>query len=225
MDSFKATAYSYIKDKIITCQYKPGDVLDLNAIKNQLNISRTPVRDAITTLEQERFVTVLPRRGVLVANITPKDIGDLYMIREQLEPFIARLAVSLAHKEKLLQFKELFLSQSGNMRDFNRLDLEFHSYLIQLVGNPYISSVMNLVLDHNMRFVVLGAQLPNRLEHSNDEHVQILNALVSRDEKAAEELMREHIKYARVSAFESMSLSPAMVGNIHQDSAHKEYEK
>ncbi|MCI8982798.1 MAG: FCD domain-containing protein [Hungatella sp.] len=101
----------------------------------------------------------------------------------------------------------------------------FHSYLIQLVGNPYISSVMNLVLDHNMRFVVLGARLPNRLEHSNDEHVQILNALLDGNEKAAEELMREHIQYARVSAFESMSLSPAMVGNIHQDSAHKEYEK
>jgi DNA-binding FadR family transcriptional regulator len=101
----------------------------------------------------------------------------------------------------------------------------FHSYLIQLVGNPYISSVMNLVLDHNMRFVVLGARLPNRLEHSNDEHVQILNALLDGNEKAAEELMREHIQYARVSAFESMSLSPAMVGNILQDSAHNKLEK
>lgn len=214
MNSFKDTAYHYIKEKIITCEYKPGEVLDLNAIKDQLNISRTPIRDAITSLEQERFVNVFPRRGVLVASITPKDIGDLYAVREQLEPFIARSAAFLADEEKLLRFKELFLSHSDDMRDFNRWDLEFHSYLVELMNNPYISSVMNLVLDHNMRFVVLGAKLPNRLEDSNNEHVQILDALLRRDEKAAEELMHEHIKCARISALESMFLPTGVTSNI-----------
>lgn len=164
MDSFKATAYNHIKKQIISCQYKPGEVLDLNAIKDQLKISRTPVRDAITTLEQEHFVTVLPRRGVLVSNITPKDIADLYVIREQLEPFIARTAAPLIDREKVIELKNGFLAPDGATSDFNQLDMEFHSYLVQLVNNPYITSIMKLVLDHNMRFVILGAQLPNAHE-------------------------------------------------------------
>lgn len=206
MNLYKETAYHYIKEKIITCEYKPEEVLDLNAIKDHLNISRTPIRDAISALEQERLVTVLPRRGVLVTSITPKDIRDLYVIREQLEPCIARLATSLADSQKLMNFKELFQSQTWDMKDFNQSDLAFHSYLVDLVENPYISSVMNLALSHNMRFVILGAKLPNRLEHSNSEHIRIIDAMLERNEEVAEQLMRQHIEYARISAFQSMSM-------------------
>lgn len=211
MDSFKSVAYNHIKGQIIACKYKPGDILDLNAIKDQLNISRTPVRDAISTLEQEHFVTVLPRRGVLVSNITPKDIRDLFTIRDQLEPFIARTAAPLAEEEKLRELRDRFLCPSITTDDINHLDMEFHSYLIRLVNNPYISYVMNLVLEHNMRFVILGAQLPNRLAKSNDEHIRIIDALLARDGEAAAEQMREHLKYARASAFDSMSMSSDIV--------------
>ena len=210
MNLYKETAYQFIKQKIITCEYKPEEVLDLNAIKEELNISRTPIRDAISSLEQERLVTVLPRRGVLVASVTPKDIGDLYVLRQQLEPCIARMATPLADIQRLKNYKELFQSQTWDMKEFNQSDLEFHSYLVELVDNPYISSVMNLALSHNMRFVVLGAKLPNRLEHSNEEHIQILDAMLERDEKKAEELMRKHIEYARISAFQSMSMPITM---------------
>lgn len=218
MNLYKETAYNYIKQKIITCEYKPEEVLDLNAIKDQLNISRTPIRDAISSLEQERLVTVLPRRGVLVASVTPKDIGDLYVIREQLEPCIARMATPLANSEELMKFKELFQSREWDMKEFNQSDLAFHSYLVNLVENPYISSVMNLALSHNMRFVVLGAKLPNRLEHSNEEHIRIIDAMLERNKEEAEHLMRQHIEYARISAFQSMSMPISSIPGITDSS-------
>ncbi len=184
----------------------PGEVLDLNKIQKELNLSRTPVRDAISALEQENLVTVLPRRGVLVTSITLKGISDIYEVREQLEPYIARKAVLSADKERLLYFKNMFSSADTGAENFTALDYEFHLYLVNTLNNPYLSSVMDRVLSHNMRFIILGSKIPQRLEHSNNEHLRILDALLEGNEELAEKMMKEHMIYARESAFRSMTL-------------------
>jgi len=207
MTNFKESAYKYIKEKIINCEYKPGEVLDLNAIKDELHLSRTPVRDAITTLEQENLVTVLPRRGVIVTSISFKEISDIFTVRENLEPFIARQAASHADPEMLKRFKKQFTSQTTGLKELNRLDYEFHLYLVNTLNNPYISSLMDQVLTHNMRFIVLGSMLPVRLQESNSEHTVILDALLAGDGDKAEKLMIDHMKNAKISAYNSMDMS------------------
>lgn len=207
MPTSKDEAYTYIKNKIVTCEYKPNQVLDLNEIQNALGVSRTPVRDAIAALEQENLVTVLPRRGVLVTAITPKEIADIYAVREVLEPFIAHRAAQMADPEKLQYFRDKFTDSSLSVAELNRYDQDFHWYLVTVVNNPYLTSIMNLILSHNMRFIVLGGRIPKRIDISNQEHLKIIDALLARDSDKAEKLMRQHMSKAAESAYMSMSLS------------------
>ncbi len=205
MDLFKDSVYEYMKNKIITCEWKPNEIIDQNILIKELGVSRTPIRDAITALSQENLVVILPRRGVLVANITHNDISTICITRELVEPYIARITTPIADKEKLLEFKKLFNSNKVKDEDMEWNDFNFHKYLVGISNNKYLISMMDNILSHNMRFVTMAASIPNRLRASNEEHVEIIDAMLNGDADAAEQKMRSHLIKARESSFQSLS--------------------
>lgn len=202
MNSYKTTAYAYLKNLILTCRLRPNDVIDQNAIMKELGISKTPVREAIAALEQENLVTVFPRRGVVVTGISADDISNISAVRSLLEPYLARLAAATAETERLEVFLHRF-GENSDLLETAQADFDFHRYLAEVSNNRYLIHTMDQVLSSNMRLVILAAGIPNRLHASNAEHRQIIQALLERDPDKAEEAMRLHLHSARESSLES----------------------
>ena len=84
--SLKEKAYLYIKDKILSCEYKTGYFIDEKILIEELSASRTPIREGLSRLEQEGFVQILPKKGVVVKDINLRDIAEIYQISNKLIP-------------------------------------------------------------------------------------------------------------------------------------------
>lgn len=205
--NFKEKSYDIIKNKIVTCELMPGEVVDQNALMEEIGVSKTPIREAINALEQEDLVVILPRRGVLVSNISVNDVSHIYTIREVMEPLIAKLATPNIEKDVMKHFAEVFNSEKLDMDEITKNDHRLHNYLAERTGNKYIIRLMDNILAQNMRIVVLGARIPKRLYKSNQEHLEIIEMMLKFDAEGAQEAMSEHIKSAKTVA--------AAVNSIH----------
>lgn len=206
MDDLRTKAYKIIKQKIITCEILPGELIDLNDLVQQIGTSRTPVRDAIFELSQEKLVDIYPRRGVFASILTIDDVKKIYDIRRQLEPFIVKTVTPSINKPKLEEFREYFSSELSeqNKRRYCQADFDFHMFLAQSTENEYIMHVMDMVLCHNMRFVIRAAEIPKRLMESNIEHIKVIEAMLEGDENQAFKLMTKHIEKAMNSSTKSI---------------------
>ena len=171
--NYKDKAYKLLKEKIITCELMPGAVVDQNELMKEVGASRTPVREAVNALEQEGFLVVMPRRGVIVSNISFQEISHIYTVREVVEPAIAELATPEVEKETLKKFYDVFKNGSDDFELITRNDYFLHRYLAEKTGNSYLIRLMDNVLSHNLRIVVLGAKIPDRISVSNREHLEI----------------------------------------------------
>ncbi|MFZ5967431.1 MAG: GntR family transcriptional regulator [Bacillota bacterium] len=202
----KEKAYNLIKDKIIKCEFMPGSDLSEDQIAKELGISRTPVREAILRLNQEKFVTIYPRKGMIVTPITVKDIHEVFQVREMIEPQIAKIACKNMSKEYLLSLKEKFerinLVHRGpdDIKYFD-LDIEFHKFIIQSGNNSHLIRFTNEIFDLDYRIRVLSTLEAEDIEkRSRPEHFAIIDALIAQDAERIEQALREHIANAREAA-------------------------
>jgi DNA-binding GntR family transcriptional regulator len=200
--NLKKYAYHEIKNKIVNCIYQPGSVLTEQLLATELDISRTPIREALNQLHHEGLIRILPKKGILVSNITIADMSQIYQVRLEIEPFVIRISGPHLDKEKLLQFREQFVNESNDGDSMEQLETDtgFHRYCADNCGNKYIIQLMNKVLDENKR-VIISTQNEVRLSHSREEHIQIIDLLVTEDYEAASSTMRSHIENCRDSAF------------------------
>ena len=90
--NLKKYAYNEIKDKIVNCIYAPGSLLNEQILASELNISRTPIREALSHLQEEGLITIMPKKGILVSNITISDMSQIYQVRLEVEPFVVKLS-------------------------------------------------------------------------------------------------------------------------------------
>ena len=107
-NNLKIKAYNYIKNKIISGVYPPNQKVEESEISNELNFSRTPIREAINTLKDEGWITIIPRKGIFVSEISLKDINDIFQVRETIEPIILRLAFENLNTQELDDFEKAF---------------------------------------------------------------------------------------------------------------------
>jgi DNA-binding GntR family transcriptional regulator len=200
--SLKKFAYNTIKDKIISCVYPPGELLNENLLTAELNISRTPIREALSHLQEEGFVRIMLKKGIMVSNITIADMRQVYQVRVELEPFVVQIAGPQLKQDDLLQFRALFLEQleDGDMLQRLETDTSFHRYLAMNCNNKYVLQLMNRVLDENKRITIFNRNV-ERVEHSHDEHLKLVDALLTNDYEFSAKVMRQHIENCRDSAF------------------------
>jgi DNA-binding GntR family transcriptional regulator len=199
--SLKKYAYLEIKTKIVNCIYAPGSILNENALASDLSISRTPIREALNQLHRDGLIRILPKKGILVSDITITDLSQIYQVRLEMEPFVARIAGPYLNGQDLLHFRELFMKQSENDNSQQlEADTAFHGYLAKACNNKYISGLMDKVLNDNKR-VMISTQNKVRIENSRDEHVKVIDLLLVGDYEAAGAALRNHIANCRDSAF------------------------
>jgi DNA-binding GntR family transcriptional regulator len=198
--SFRNMAYRTLKKAITEMDIysHPGEIrLDERRLSQDLAISRTPVREAITILEQEGFVRSTPRRGIFVVRKTKAEVLEMIAVWAALESLSARLATKNASDADLAALKDMFSEfkdekPADHLSEYSEANIAFHQTIIRLGGCKLIADITENLFIHMraIRKVTIGQD--NRAERSIVDHMNIIDALVARDADRAEQLVREH---------------------------------
>lgn len=195
-------AYEQLREMILNLSLPPGQILNEASLAAMLDLGRMPVREAIGRLVSDRFITVLPRRGTMVATMTMMDIANLYDAREAVECGIVHVAVRRITDEQIDQFRQLVdvADVARGQFDAERFlldDLSVHRFVAGLVENPLLRNTAETLLMHNLRFwrTFFRSRLPQ--DETMLSHHDLLRAFEHRDGEAAEEATRTHIDGAR----------------------------
>ncbi|WP_445464612.1 GntR family transcriptional regulator [Faunimonas sp. B44] len=198
--SFRNMAYETLKRAITEMDIydHPDEIrLDERQLSQDLAVSRTPVREAITLLEQEGFVRSVPRRGIFVVRKTKQEILDMIAVWAALESMAARLATTAASDDDLEELKELFQefereSPGDHISEYSDANIAFHQAVIRLGGCKLIEDMTANLFIHMRAIRKVTIRQENRAERSVVDHRNIINALIARDADLAERLVREH---------------------------------
>ena len=199
----KEQAYDELKALILAGEFATGSFLSERILADRLGMSKTPIRTALERLEQERFITISPRQGVVVRELTLKEIRDHYDIRVGLECFVVK---RLVNRLTDAQFEELDANletmrcqiEDGNRTYAMYADADFHLLLGSFHGNHEISRVMQHQREKLYHVVTkLLENHPDRIRESLAEHLAVVEALKKGDGELAAVRMLEHLDNGR----------------------------
>ncbi|MBR4827576.1 MAG: GntR family transcriptional regulator [Oscillospiraceae bacterium] len=205
-ESLKTKAYEQIKSRILRCEYEPMSFLDVGAIANELGISRTPVRDAVSLLEQEELVQVPPRHGIMVLGISADLINDIINTRKIVEPFAARTAALKADEEIMNGIREVFCDPRADISALLEMDQKLHRYIVSCTENTYIIRMMDSIFSNSYRLMLSGSRMPGVFEISNREHIDIIDAIIERNPDRAEKRMLNHLSHSEQTSYEAAGI-------------------
>ena len=197
--SQKEKSYQGIKQAIISYEIKPGEPLVEKQIANKLGVSRTPVREALKELKSDGLVKIIPRKGAFVAEISSRDIEEIFLLREILECAAIKIAISRIKGEDLIEIESTFNSINNDIerksyKDVLYADIKFHNFIVNSSGNRRLCQFIGMLNEQIYRLRYLSATVPGRLSKSLQEHEGILEALKKRDKDLAEQRLRQHIR-------------------------------
>jgi DNA-binding GntR family transcriptional regulator len=191
--------YEEVREAIIDMRLAPGEPLREAAIAEQLGVSKTPVREALTRLEQEGLVQTTSFKGAVVSVYSPQDLTEIYELRELLQGAAVRAAADAPPAATIAQL-DAVTDKSRALRDAGRMDElaeqlgEFDRIIFEQVSNRRIRSLIENLQAHLVRVGKLTEEIPGRLATSVDEHATIVEAIREGDQDAAERSMRAHIR-------------------------------
>lgn len=197
--SFRMKAYRALKTAIMEMDIysHPEEIrLEERQLSEKLGVSRTPIREAMTLLEQEGFVRSVPRRGIFVVRKTKREILDLIVVWAALEAMAARLAATAATDEDIAGLRRLFnefrAAAPAQMNEYSEANIAFHQAVIRMGGCRLIVDMTGNLFLHMRAIRAVSVRQENRFEISMREHMAIIDALEKRDPDLAERLVREH---------------------------------
>ena len=194
------TAFRYIRNQITKYELKPGDVVSDSAISQELSISRTPVREAMTQLVNTGLIEKSGYR-FLVTHITYPLITDVFELREAIESYSVRKIIengglNAFQRKELEKIQNSFREaiNSHNIQSTFKPDSDFHMKLVEIAGNKLAFETTKDLEFMSERIRWLSMLTPTRYENTFTEHENILKSLVSMNEKAAVKHTESHIR-------------------------------
>lgn len=190
--------FENLRQAITRGDIAPGDRLVESRIAESLEISRTPVREAIHKLEREGLIQRLSRGGYSVLSLSREDIEEVFGIRSVLESYAARLA-AIKHRDEDLQPLEDKIAQFQACVDNKQVDAlpeintEFHDLLYALSRSPKLIKMINALKNQIDRFRKILLNVEQMARISNEDHRRMLKAIRKRDTDRVEKLVKEHI--------------------------------
>lgn len=196
-----------LREAILSGELLPGDKLHQDRLAEMLGISRTPLRAALTTLAQTGLVTYESNRGFAVREFSFDEVAGAFAVRAELEAMACRLAAGrmteaanqhlarlVADGDRLLEPGQLL---PGKLGEYRQMNVDFHTTVMQLSGNPWITSFVQSL--HNVPAasdrVIMWRDF-RVIERSHDDHRRIAHALALGQGERASAIMREHITFA-----------------------------
>lgn len=191
-----------IRDKIISLELEPGAVISDRELASWMNLSRTPVREALLDLAKVKIVEIYPQRGSVVAPIDYNLVEEAQFVRSVLEVAVVQLACERAKQEQLEQLKESvalqeFYYQHGSSERLLEMDDEFHRLLFQIAGRMQAYEMMQSITVHFDRVRSLAVTAVKEHLWMSD-HRNICEAVAAHDQEAARQLMEKHLNRYKV---------------------------
>lgn len=211
-ESNRDYAFRVIRDNIISLELKPGTMISEQDLAYELDLSRTPVHEALQELSKTKIVEIFPQKGSLVSLINLELVNEAVFVRATLESAITEEACKIANNEDIKYLTENvelqeFLLKQNNIDKFMEMDNLFHQKMYEITNKMqcyYMVKSMNIHHDRFRALRVHGADRTPILK----VHKQILQAIQDKDAEAARELTAEHINRTRLDAAEIQKKYP-----------------
>ena len=193
-----AQVYEKIREDIIEGRYKPGEALTEQGLADALQVSRTPIREALRQLELEGLVEIRPNKGALVVGIHPEDIRDIYTIRALLEGLAAEKAAQRATEEEIERLQETvdlmeFYLERQSYDKLRSMDDRFHQMIYELSGSRMLNHILKDLHIYAEQIREQSLKKEGRARHTLEEHRAIFEAIRDRQVAKAREKMTEHV--------------------------------
>lgn len=196
--SLGTKAFLILRDNILNEHYVRGQKLNEVALAKELEISRTPIREALKQLELEGLVESIPNRGVYVLGFSSRDIDDMFEIRMTIEELGIQLAIDRMTLEQFNEVKDIyemmeFFTERGDVAKVNQLNLQFHDAIYKATQSKYFSKLIKDITYYITVTSRHSLSKESRLETALQEHREIYMAIASRDHRKAREAIRNHL--------------------------------
>lgn len=197
----KDKAYRQIKEAIIHEEFKPGQFLSEKVLVDYLGMSKTPIKSALDRLETEGFITVWPKQGILVKELSITKIKDIYELRIALELLVCGNVTGKLTEEQCRRIEDNLSAQEAFARNndeigFTKADADFHLLLCEFSGNTEIYQIMCNYQAHLYRFALaVMRRVSGRMAASLEDHREIYREMKEGNTDKVQELMRNHLIY------------------------------
>ena len=199
--SVREHAYLYLKEMILEGEYKAGDRLIERELAGKLNISRTPIREALFRLESQGFVKTVPRKGVVVSNISENEVIEVFTILSSLEVLAVKLAAEKMDEDTKVELdqkiQELMELEAGAEENYNLEHIQMNRLINKASKSPKLFEILSSLIDFIHMAANMGYETPGRRKDSLREHIEIMKALRNQETELAEYFMRIHIENSK----------------------------
>ncbi|MBG7610483.1 MAG: GntR family transcriptional regulator [Anaerolineae bacterium] len=191
-------AYRQIKKQIISTKLSPGAVISESDLMSELRLGRTPIREAIKQLQANNLVTITPRRGMFVAEITFTDLTKIFEVRLVIEPLAARLAalrITGSQLDQLRQLAETYKdANQGDKETLISLDSNFHSLLAAATHNKFLQKDLQHYYNLSLRIWYVVIQSAQSEDIKVGSHLEILKEIEAGNAEGAGVCMKKHVE-------------------------------
>jgi DNA-binding GntR family transcriptional regulator len=196
-----------LRESIFKGELKPGDRLDQREIARQLDVSRTPVRNALLILSEEGLVDMTAHRSAVVAELSYEELEELYLIRSVLEGIAARLAATRMTAEQLAKIRTAWeaMDQAADPEEWVELNNRFHYLIYEAAHRPRLLALIENLRDTTRPYSRQFMGSDEYVRIVRDQHEQIVQALASGDEQQAQQAVEKHLNAVCQSMIESFS--------------------
>lgn len=209
-ETLSEKAYRMIREKIVYGELTLGEEIDQKELTKELGFnSITPVREALLLLQKEKMVTIIPRRGIYVSEISIEEVLENFQMREIIEPTVFEVTALRISKSCIQEYKDIFAirkkeAEEGgfDLKRYLETDMEFHKDLLKPIGNKTLENIMQGIYEQNARYRMACIQMRNAGEML-DEHLAILKAVEEKDQERAVKALKQHIYNSKVTLLPS----------------------
>ena len=200
--TMKHQIYQILKKEICDGNFPPGHWLQEKELAAQLNVSRSPVREALKQLVDEGLAIEYPNKGVFVKEFTVKDIEEIYEVRILLESYAIKNSVKTITSSNIKDLMGLLQDlikhyENNDLARYIETDTLLHQYIITLGGNSIVSDIYKRIYSQSQQFRIYSLTTQTRFDDSATEHKNIVENLFSGNWKEADRINRIHLSLAR----------------------------
>ncbi|MDA3937740.1 MAG: GntR family transcriptional regulator [Spirochaetia bacterium] len=193
--------YEQIKDAILTNEYKPGDIIQIDRLARLFGVSATPIRETLIRLENSGLLKLIPNKGAIITEFTKEDIKHTWEMRKILEPYAGGLTADLDVKDEIERIENLvksILDSAYELHNYMKTDKDLHELLFIHINNKLLRETIQRIhhISIRMRYFAesVAQNHQNVVQEVCSEHLDILNKLKSKDSRATEKSVLRHIE-------------------------------
>jgi len=205
-EPLKHQAYQIIKENIINCVYAPDTIINEELIREEIGASRTPIRDALSRLEQEGLIRILPKKGIVISSMTAKEVNMLYEARNLIEPYAVLHYGNRISPDIYMHYYQLYIDYlEGKIGSYSYfgMDDSFHQLFINASENSYFINLYSTIESQIRRTrVISGKDSADRLHDTAEEHIDIVKPALKNDWTSASKAMYDHLSKSKDVIFE-----------------------